>query len=157
MNVNNKEIERKYLVKTLPEGLGSYECKSIIQAYISTNPTLRIRKADDKYFFTFKSAGVIEKAEFEYPITEEQFNHLREKTEGNIIEKKRYIIPLDEELIAELDIYSGDLQGFMNVEVEFKSMQEALVFNPPEWFGEEISLDRRYSNASLSLYGLPRD
>lgn len=156
MNVNNKEIERKFLIKTLPEKLEQYKKIRIVQAYISTNPTLRIRRADDSFFFTFKSAGVIEKAEFEYAITEEQFNGLLKKTEGNIINKVRYLIPLEGDLTAELDIYEGDLEGFMNVEVEFLSMKEALAFSAPNWFGEEISLDRRYSNASLSLFGLPK-
>ena len=144
MNINNTEIERKFLVKTLPENLDNFKSHRIIQAYISTNPTMRIRKSDDEYFFTFKGAGIVKKTEFEHPLTEEQFTGLMEKKEGNVIEKTRYLIPLEDGLIAELDIYKGDLSGFMNVEVEFPNLKTAKEFTPPHWFGMEISLDRRW-------------
>ncbi|MCD8158944.1 MAG: CYTH domain-containing protein [Clostridiales bacterium] len=156
MNINNKETERKFLIKKLPENLENCEKYHIIQAYISRNPTMRLRKRNEEYIFTFKGAGFIERTEFEYPLTREQFEGLMKKTEGNVIEKYRYIVPLENDLIAEVDIYKGDLEGFMNVEVEFKSLAEVADFKIPEWFGSEVSLDRRYSNASLSLYGLPQ-
>ena len=35
------EIERKYLVKTLPENLENYECKQIAQGYLCTSPPLQ--------------------------------------------------------------------------------------------------------------------
>ena len=155
MNDNNIEIERKFFVRTLPDGLEDCVKHHMIQAYISTNPTIRIRKSDDEYYFTFKGAGFVKKTEFEHPLTKEQFYSLLGKKEGNIIEKTRYIIPLDNELRAELDIYEGSLAGFMNVEVEFPDMKSAGEFVPPVWFGDDISLDRRFSNASLSKYGLP--
>ncbi len=156
MNINNKEIERKFLIKKLPDNLESFKKHHIIQAYVCTNPTIRIRKRDDEYIFTFKGAGFIEKTEFEHPLTKEQFTGLMKKTEGRVIEKFRYIIPLENGLMGELDIYKGDLEGFMNVEVEFRSLEEAEGFKPPLWFGEDISFDRRFSNASLALYGLPK-
>ncbi|MCD8216167.1 MAG: CYTH domain-containing protein [Clostridiales bacterium] len=155
MNINNKEIERKFLIRELPENLGDCKKYHIIQAYISTSPTMRLRKRNDEYIFTFKGAGFIEKTEFEHPLTKEQFERLMKKTEGRIVEKNRYIVPLENSLIAELDIYEGELKDFMNVEVEFSSLKEAAAFEPPEWFGADISYDKRYSNASLALYGLP--
>ena len=48
------EIERKFLVKTLPEGLDSYKCKHIEQGYLNTNPDVRIRKSDEDYILTYK-------------------------------------------------------------------------------------------------------
>ena len=50
---------------------------------------------------------------------------------------------------------SGNLKGFMNVEVEFPTVKDAVLFEPPEWFGAEVTGDRRYSNASLVKYGIP--
>ncbi|MCD8089129.1 MAG: CYTH domain-containing protein [Clostridiales bacterium] len=155
MNINNKEIERKFLIKKLPEDLESFKKYHIIQAYISANPTIRIRKRDEDYIFTFKGSGFIEKTEFEHPLTREQFYGLMKKTEGRVIEKYRYIIPLENDLIGELDIYKGELEGFKNIEVEFRSMEEAESFKQPVWFGDDISYDRRFSNASLAFYGLP--
>ncbi len=150
MNINNTEIERKFLVAELPEKLERYESHDIKQAYIATSPTMRLRKQDDDYIFTFKGKGVIKKTEFEYPLTKEQFEELMKKTEGRIIEKTRYLIPLGGGLICELDIYKGELEGFVNCEVEFESMEQAQSFVPPKWFGKDISEDKRYSNASLS-------
>lgn len=151
---NQFEIERKFLVKYLPENLDSYICHDIIQSYISTNPTIRIRKRDDEYILTVKGGGLMKRIEYELPLTQEQFDNLRRKTEGNTIVKKRYIIPLENDLKAELDVYYEDLSGFMNVEVEFSSEREALIFTPPDWFGQEITQDKRYSNANLSKFGI---
>lgn len=161
MNIDNVEIERKFLVKNLPETFNNYKYYTIKQGYISTNPTIRLRQQDNDYILTVKGAANdksrLARKEFELPLTEEQFKNLWQKVENNAIEKKRYIIPLENDLKAELDIYSGNLNGFMNVEVEFSSLQQALLFETPVWFGEEITQDRRYSNASLSQFGIPKD
>ncbi len=157
MNVNNKETERKFLIKSLPEGLEKAEKHGLKQAYIFTDPTIRIRQWDNEFIFTFKGRGFIERTEFEHPLTEEQFCRLMKKAEGRIIEKDRYILPLDGELKAELDIYKGELKGFMNVEVEFESIEQAREFAPPAWFGREVTLDRRYSNGSIAMNGLPKE
>lgn len=153
----NYEIERKFLVNELPEGMEEWTCHHIVQGYISTNPTIRIRRLDDSYILTVKSSGLIKRQEYEMELTAEQFEGLKGKTEGYIIEKKRYIIPLEGGLKAELDIYYGDLEGFMNVEVEFADMQSALVFDPPSWFGREVTQDKRYTNGSMSKFGVPEE
>ena len=46
------EIERKFLVSAIPDKLESYNIKEIEQAYISTNPTIRIRKSNSDYILT---------------------------------------------------------------------------------------------------------
>lgn len=69
--------------------------------------------------------------------------------------KNRYLIPLKDDLIAELDIYGANLSNFANVEVEFNSTKDAILFTPPDWFGQEVTQNNRYSNASLAKYGLP--
>ncbi len=149
------EIERKFLIKELPDDLDRYESHRIKQAYISTDPTIRIRQWDDEYILTVKGSGLMKKIEYELPITGEQFKGLWSKTEGNAIEKTRYIIPLDSGLKAELDIYEGQLKGFMNVEVEFSSTEEAILFDAPTWFGQEVTQDYRYRNTYLAKFGIP--
>lgn len=155
MKIENYEIERKFLVKNLPENLENYEHHEIKQGYISTNPTIRIRQWDNEYILTVKSAGLMKKQEYELCLTKEQFNNLWQKVEGNTIEKTRYIIPIHNNLKAELDIYKGFLSGFINVEVEFSSTPEAIMFDSPDWFGQEVTQNPRYSNSSLSKYGRP--
>ena len=97
----------------------------------------------------------MKKEEYELNLTEDQFNRLWKKTEGNTIEKTRYVIPLNNGLKAELDVYKGFLSGFMNVEVEFPSTKEAILFDIPNWFGQEVTQDPRYSNSSLAKFGKP--
>ena len=155
MKNKNVEIERKFLVKEIPSKLSNYKYSLIKQGYISIDPVIRLRQLDNKYILTLKGTGQIKRTEFEYELNENQFLNLWEKVENKKIIKKRYYIPIGSGLIAELDIYEDEFNGFVNVEVEFNSENEAVVFVPPKWFGEEISLDKRYTNASMSIYGIP--
>lgn len=148
------EIERKYLVKTLPE-LSLYTYKKLTQAYISTKPVIRLRQMGEDFFLTVKSAGHLMRNEFEMSISHEEYISLLNKVEGNAIEKTRYYIPLSNNLTAELDLYHGFLDGLLTVEVEFPSEEAANTFSPPDWFGEDITFDARYKNNQLALYGNP--
>ena len=72
----NYEIERKFLIKNLPENLENFTHYEIRQGYISTDPTIRLRQQDDNYILTVKSAGLMKKEEYELDLTEDQFNRL---------------------------------------------------------------------------------
>ena len=126
--MKNFEIERKFLVKHIPnlENCKNYYIK---QGYISTNPVLRIRQKDNKYIFTFKGKGDIQREEFEKEITKEEFENLWLKIEGEPIIKTRYIIPLENDLVAELDIYEGNLQGFKNIDVPTFEGDDDLIYS----------------------------
>lgn len=52
------EIERKYLVKTLPEHLEQYQSKKIAQGYLCTAPVVRIRRSNDDYYLTYKGKAL---------------------------------------------------------------------------------------------------
>lgn len=145
------EIERKYLIRRLPENLSQYQCKKIAQGYICTNPVVRIRKSDDEYYLTYKGKGLMAREEYNLPLTQEGYEHMLPKIDGRLIEKSRYLIPLDGKLTAELDIFEGDLAPLIIVEVEFDSLDEANSFIPPEWFGEDVTESRKYHNSNLAL------
>lgn len=51
----------------------------------------------------------------------------------------------------EFDEYFGALGGLMTVEVEFETADDALAFEPPTWFGTEVTEDESYKNAALVL------
>ncbi len=53
------EIERKFTVKTLPVNLESYPCHIIEQAYLNTDPVVRIRREDDSCYLTYKGKGLL--------------------------------------------------------------------------------------------------
>ncbi len=52
------EIERKFTVRTLPVNLSSYPCRIIEQAYLNTDPVVRIRREDNSYYLTYKGKGL---------------------------------------------------------------------------------------------------
>lgn len=144
------EIERKYLVTAPPENLSSYPFKNIEQGYLCTEPVVRIRRSDDIYTLTYKGRGLMIREEHNLPLTKEAFLHLREKTDGRMIEKRRYLIPFQDIYTIELDIFSGPLSPLMLAEVEFATEEEANAFRPPAWFGEDVTFSTRYHNSVLS-------
>jgi len=89
------EIERKYTIKELPVNLDSYESHNIEQAYLNTDPVIRIRKEDDEYYLTYKGKGLLAREEYNLPLNAASYYHLRKKADGNIISKTRYLIPLE--------------------------------------------------------------
>ena len=143
------EIEKKYLIDTIPFSLSDYNYFLITQGYISTEPVIRIRKSNNKYILTVKSKGLMIRDEFNTIITKDNFDSLSNKLEGNLIIKTRYNIPIDNNLTAELDIFTNRLEGLKLVEVEFASEKDANNFVAPDWFGKEVTLDSRYQNSSM--------
>ena len=144
------EIERKFLIKTMPENLDQYQCHLIEQAYLCTNPVVRIRRQDDEYILTWKGKGMMAREEYNLPLTKEGYEHMLPKADGNIITKKRYLIPLSDGLKAELDIFERKFQGLTLVEVEFPDEAAANAFLAPEWFGEDVTWSSLYHNSVLS-------
>lgn len=148
------EIERKFLVRTLPNPLSQYECRQIEQCYLCTSPVVRIRRSDNKYTLTYKGSGMMVREEYNLPLTKEGYEHLRTKADGIIIVKKRYLIPLPEGLTIELDIFEQELSGLILAEVEFETEEAANRFTPPKWFGEDVTYSTAYQNSTLSQKGL---
>lgn len=144
------EIERKYLIKVLPENLTSYKNRKIEQGYLCTEPVVRIRRQDNEYYLTYKSKGLMVREEYNLPLTAKAYEHLKTKTDGILISKTRYLIPLDEKLTIELDVFDAPYEGLFLAEVEFSSEEEANLFTPPAWFGEDVTFSTAYHNSHLS-------
>ncbi|MCR4849659.1 MAG: CYTH domain-containing protein [Lachnospiraceae bacterium] len=171
--MENMEIERKFLVKRMPE-LDNYTYRELEQGYLSTSPTVRVRRENDEYYLTYKSRSTddISRVEYNLPLTRESYEHLIKKADGNIITKRRYIIPLNEDtggrvltgdpdphakgsgLIVELDVFEPPFAPLVLAEVEFSSIEEADSFVKPDWLGEDVSSDRRYYNSYMSQQDL---
>jgi CYTH domain-containing protein len=153
------EIERKFLVKEMPGGLEKYPSNYISQGYLAVTgdgTEIRIRRKGNKYYETVKSGEGLSRKEAEVEIGSDAFHALWPLTGGKRVEKIRYEIPYGDHLI-ELDVYSGALDGLVVAEVEFGSEEESSRFTPPDWFGSEVTSDRRYANKSLALYGKPEE
>lgn len=142
------EIERKYLVKTLPENYTSYPCRQLEQGYLCKEPVVRIRQDNDTYELTYKSKDLLAREEYNMPLTKEAYEHLKGKVDGKLITKKRYMIPYGEYMI-ELDVFEGTLAPLKFAEVEFDSIEEAEDFTAPDWFGEDVTFEVKYKNSNL--------
>lgn len=144
------EIERKYLLKELPD-LGNFEHHKIEQAYLCTGPVVRVRREDENYYMTYKGSGMMSREEYNLALTKESYEHLKAKADGNIISKIRYLIPLEgTKLVAEVDVFEEPFAPLILAEVEFESEEAANTFVPPAWFGEDVTFDGRYHNSYMS-------
>ena len=174
------EIERKYLLKSVPENLEGFPSSLIEQAYLTTDPVIRVRKrievltgADgegslsgaagsamgaagapsgkgkEEYYLTYKGKGMMAREEHELFLTPEAYAQLLAKAEGNVISKRRYLIPYGERTI-ELDVFDPPFAPLIMAEVEFPSIEEAENFIPPDWFGKEVTDDPEYHNSNMS-------
>lgn len=73
---SHREIERKFLIKTLPPDLHKFPHRTIAQGYIvqdSTQGVVRLRKKGNKHYLTIKRRAVDGKDETEVRISEKQF------------------------------------------------------------------------------------
>ena len=152
------EIERKFLVGELPPGIDSLNRMTIRQGYVRVADRdfeLRFRQKDDRYYQTIKQGSGLVRQECEIEITRGQFESLWPLTADQRIQKVRYKLPTGN-LVFELDIFDHPLKGLQLVEVEFESVDLSNAFNPPRWFGDEVTEDRRYKNKQLAMHGLPK-
>jgi len=157
------EIERKFTLKSIPENLDNYPCHIIEQAYLNTDPVVRVRQQDDSYYLTYKGSGMMSREEYNLPLTEAAYKHLLQKADGNIISKKRYVIALENpqftsdfipfstpKLVIELDVFAPPFAPLIMAEVEFPSIEMANAFLPPEWFHEDVTSNPDYHNSNMS-------
>lgn len=151
------EIERKFLVDQLPDGLDAYGSDEIEQGYlaITDDVEVRLRRYGEQTFLTVKSTASEARVEEELEIEARRFDALWPLTAGRRLEKRRYRIPEDGGLTIELDVYHGQLSGLVTAEVEFESPADARAFEPPAWFGRDVTDDGRYKNKRLATEGLP--
>jgi len=159
------EIEKKWLIKQekIPYDLKKAEVMNIEQTYICFSPEMRVRRINngESYTFTMKTnitEDGMTRDETEIEITEEEYNNLVSKKEGNTIFKTRYqfLDNSSNQLIA-IDIFLGDLQGLAYMEIEFPNKEEANNYKTPEWVEKDVTDDLRYKNGHLARYGIPKD
>ena len=84
------------------------------------------------------------------PLTKENYQHLFNKVDNNMIIKTRYMVPLEDGHVVEMDFFFFCLEGLVFAEVEFSSVEDSENFDKPSWLGEDISFDSRYDNTLLS-------
>ena len=151
------ETERKFLVASLPAAADAAG-ERIDQGYLAVGDDgleVRLRRRGERTVLTVKQGAGRVRAEEEIKIDRDVFDRLWPLTEGRRIEKRRSLVALDGGLTAEVDVYEGALGGLATVEVEFPEGADPDAFEPPTWFGREVTDDPRYKNRSLALEGAP--
>jgi adenylate cyclase len=147
------EIERKFLIERLPDEAGRASSRRIDQGYVALDQgaEVRLRRHGDDLWLTIKGVGGLARVEEEFALGADQFDSLWPLTEGRRIEKTRHELPGG----VEVDVYDGALAGLIVAEIEFGSEAESAAFEPPEWFGAEVTNDPRYKNRALAVDGRP--
>ncbi len=144
------ERERKYVLTALPPLLGPGV--RLRQGYLAIDGSVSVRVREsgaDGCTLTVKAGRGAVRIELEWPLTTEQFDAAWDQTRGRRIHKTRHLVPLDRHTV-EVDVFREELDGLLLAEVEFDSADALATFEPPAWFGLEVTDDDAYTNASLA-------
>ena len=161
---DDKEIERKWLIKkdAIPYDLKGSEVKKyeIKQTYLCFDPEMRVREYNngESYEFTMKTNMTIDgliRDEVNIDITKEQYDNLVKKQEGKTINKTRYQLYDNGEIVA-IDIFHDELDGLAYMEIEFKTEEESKNYKEPDWVIKDVTSDVNYKNGHLARYGIPK-
>lgn len=149
--MKNKEIERKFLVKSDAFKAQSFKKEALVQGFLSSVPerTVRIRVKEDKGYITVKGIGNesgTTRFEWEDEISVKDANALLKICEPGVISKNRYQIIAGKH-IFEVDEFYGDNEGLIIAEIELNHEDE--IFEKPSWLGEEVTGQEKYYNSSL--------
>jgi CYTH domain-containing protein len=135
-----------------------------MQAYIAgaDDRSVRVRIFDgERARLTIKiGRQLLARDEYEYEIPLSDAQDMAGAAIGIVIEKTRYRVE-HEGYIWEIDVYDGTYRGLVVAEVEME--HEDALPALPDWLGEEVTGDRRYSNMVLAtedlsgelIHGLP--
>src|SRR3954451_19043153 len=139
------EIERRFRLESAPRWLADCPVRRIAQGYLSAGDggEVRLRRGEDERELTVKRGRGEVREEVEVALDDFQFEALWPLTESRRIAKSRHLIEVRDDLIAEVDVYDGGLDGLVVAEVEFPSEAAAEAFEPPDWLGTEVTGDRR--------------
>ncbi len=143
------EIERKFLVRGDGwRGLG--ETVRIVQGYVSVRPegVVRVRIEAARALLTLKGANSgLTRSEWEYPIPVADAEQLlAQLCPAPLISKNRTRIHTGA-LVWEIDEFLDANAGLIIAEIELPT--EDHPFARPDWLGEDVSADPRYTNSNL--------
>ena len=147
-----REIERKFLLKRLPDQLSKFPHASLAQGYLavgSGGAQVRLRRQDGVCSLAFKRENKGGREEREIRLSRQQFEALWPGTAGRRLTKVRYEVPWKKHLI-EIDVYRGRHRGLVVAEVEFRTQRSCAAFTPPDWFGRDVTGEKKYSNIALA-------
>ena len=145
------EIERKFLLTQSPPDLEQHPHYEIAQGYlaIDENAETRLRRSAREQCLTVKQRAKVGRKEINLPLTDAQWQELWPLTDGRRLYKRRYEVPYGD-LVIEIDVYHRQNSGLAVIEVEFPTGEAADAFQPPAWFGREVTGEAAYRNTTLA-------
>jgi CYTH domain-containing protein len=152
-----KEIERKFLVRNDGWRESVVETIRLRQAYIASmdDRSVRVRLADDAIAtLTVKIGKRMTRDEFEYTIPIGDAEQLMATAVGVAIVKTRHKVPY-KGFVWEVDVFDGLYEGLKIAEVEMRHEDDDPAL--PDWLGEEVTGQHRYSNQALAMRFEPDD
>ena len=150
----SREIERKYLLRGLPEAVRGVEAAELAQGYLPGGEIRerlrRVRKGGrTTYLRTLKAGRGLSRIEVEEEVSAELFNPMWVLTQGARVHKKRYAIPAGE-LVWEIDEFLD--RELVLAEVELPSEETEVVI--PDWLAphveREVTDEPDYVNQNLA-------
>lgn len=169
-----KEIERKFLIdpEKIPFELKKLPYQDIVQGYVTSiekDLTFRLRHIlhrnqdgmplGEEWYQTVKGKGSKIRDEYETRLLREQFTQMWKLCERLTVHKWRYDLPTVDYNVkvhsVYLDCFKNELAGLWTLEVEFDTLEDCDKFVAPEWFGQEVTEDFKYTNLTLATNGLP--
>jgi|AntDeeMinimDraft_6_1070357.scaffolds.fasta_scaffold02585_2 adenylate cyclase len=150
-----EEIERKYKVAD-DSWRDQIDKKSMImQGYITEGDSdagaaVRIRLKDEQGYLTVKENGSkqLVRAEYEYEIPKDDAIQMLKDFCGPLITKVRNYVEVGDHTWV-VDEFFGDNKGLITAEIELEEEDED--FEVPEWAGEEVTEQKKFSNFQLAL------
>lgn len=130
------EIERKFLVKELPD-LSGITPVHFERYYLSVSGGVeeRVQKTNDSYTIEKKVAvDELTRSTERKEISKEEFEEMKSRASKSILRDSYLIAPG-----LSIKIYHGAYEGLIRAEVEFSSIDEANEYTPEPWMGKEIS------------------
>ncbi len=145
------ERERKFLLRERPPlpAHGDH----LRQGYLALDGDVAVRVRDiagERFVLTLKGGAGNTRTEVECDLTADEFEALWRHTVGRRIDKTRFRVA-EGPYVVEVDVFHGAHEGLHLAEVEFGSADDLVGFEPPDWFGPEVTDDRRYDNAGLAV------
>jgi CHAD domain-containing protein/CYTH domain-containing protein len=148
------EIERKYLLRSLPHTLRGMPSAEIVQGWLPGTRLLeRLRRvtrgADVRHFRTVKLGSGVARVEIEEETAPELFELLWPATRERRVRKRRYAVA-EGELTWEVDVFAG--RDLVLAEVELPTADTAVTV--PGWLApyvvQEVTDDSTYVNVNLA-------
>jgi CYTH domain-containing protein len=152
---SNREIERKYLLRALPDKTSGARVLEVEQGYLPGDRiNERIRRtigADGiRFYRTIKAGSGVDRLEIEEETTQEFFETVWPLTRGKRVAKRRYLIP-DRDVVWEIDEFV-DRTGLWLAEVELESVEQ--VVHIPDWLARvlvrEVTDEKGFTNQALA-------